>query len=216
MRPYGKCSGSKYQESKMDILVTAFEPFGGEGLNPSEMVLHDLPDEMLGRSIHKLLLPVEFHRAPEKAIAEYDRLSPDAVIMLGQAGGRSAVTPESTGRNIMSAAEPDNTGYKPDHQPITEGGPEQLSSTLPVQKIIDSVRSLGIPCERSDSAGEFVCNCLLYSMLDHNKGEVPTGFIHMPYIKEQGHEDKPYMELKDITKAIMTAIETVISVTESV
>jgi pyroglutamyl-peptidase len=136
--------------------------------------------------------------------------------MLGQAGGRSAVTPESTGRNIMNAAEPDNAGYKPDHQSITEGGPEQLSSTLPMQKIIDSVRSLGIPCERSDSAGEFVCNCLLYSMLDHNKGEVPTGFIHMPYIKEQGHEDKPYMELKDITKAIMTAIETVISVTESV
>ena len=200
----------------MDILVTAFEPFGGEGLNPSEMVLHDLPDEMLGRSIHKLLLPVEFRRATEEAIAEYDRLSPDAVIMLGQAGGRSAVTPESTGRNIMNAAEPDNAGYKPDHQSITEGGPEQLSSTLPVQKIIDSVRSLDIPCERSDSAGEFVCNCLLYSMLDHNKGEVPTGFIHMPYIKEQGHEDKPYMELKDITKAIMTAIETVISVTESV
>ena len=200
----------------MDILVTAFEPFGGDGLNPSEMVLHDLPDEMLGRIIHKLLLPVEFHRAPEEAIAEYDRLSPDAVIMLGQAGGRSAVTPESTGRNIMNAAEPDNAGYKPDHQSITEGGPEQLSSTLPMQKIIDSVRSLDIPCERSDSAGEFVCNCLLYSMLDHNKGEVPTGFIHMPYIKEQGHEDKPYMELKDITKAIMTAIETVISVTESV
>ena len=179
-------------------------------------MLHDLPDEMLGRNIHKLLLPVEFHRAPEEAIAEYDRLSPDAVIMLGQAGGRSAVTPESTGRNIMNAAEPDNAGYKPDHQSITEGGPEQLSSTLPMQKIIDSVRSLDIPCERSDSAGEFVCNCLLYSMLDHNKGEVPTGFIHMPYIKEQGHEDKPYMELKDITKAIMTAIETVISVTESV
>ncbi|MBR3374671.1 MAG: pyroglutamyl-peptidase I, partial [Firmicutes bacterium] len=104
----------------MDILVTAFEPFGGEVLNPSEMVLHDLPDEMLDRNIHILLLPVDFRRAPEEAIAEYDRLSPDAVIMLGQAGGRSAVTPESTGRNIMNAAEPDNAGYKPDHQPITE------------------------------------------------------------------------------------------------
>jgi len=200
----------------MNILVTAFEPFGGETLNPSELVLRGLPNEIQGRNIHKLLLPVEFHRAPEEAIAEYDRLSPDAVIMLGQAGGRSAVTPESTGRNIMNAAEPDNAGYKPDHQSITEGGPEQLSSTLPMQKIIDSVRSLGIPCEMSDSAGEFVCNCLLYSMLDHNKGEVPTGFIHMPYIKEQGHEDKPYMELKDITKAIMTAIKTVISETERV
>ncbi len=200
----------------MDIFITAFEPFGGEGLNPSEMVLHDLPDEMLCHSIHKLLLPVEFRRAPEEAIAEYDRLSPDAVIMLGQAGGRSAVTPETTGRNIMNASEPDNAGFKPEHQPIIEGSPEELSSTLPVQNIIDSVISLGIPCEKSDSAGEFVCNCLLYSMLDHNKGEVPTGFIHMPYIKEQEHEDKPYMELKDITKAITTAIETVISITERV
>ena len=72
-----------------------------------------------------------------------------------------------------------------------------------LSQIIDSVRSLGIPCERSDSAGEFVCNCILYSMLDHNKGEVPTGFIHMPYIKEQGHEDKPYMELtEDYFKSI--------------
>ena len=200
----------------MDILVTAFEPFGGEALNPSEMVLHELPDEILGCSIHKLLLPVEFHRAPQKAISEYDKLSPDAVIMLGQAGGRSAVTPETIGRNTMNASEPDNAGFKPEHQPIIEGSPEELSSTLPMQKIIDSVSSLGIPCERSDNAGEFVCNCLLYSMLDHNKGEVPTGFIHMPYIKEQGHEDKPYMELKDITKAVISAIKTVISETERV
>jgi pyroglutamyl-peptidase len=200
----------------MDILVTAFEPFGGEKLNPSEIVLYDLPDKIKDHSIRKLLLPVEFIRSAEILRTEYDKLSPDAVIMLGQAGGRSAVTPESTGRNIMNAAEPDNAGYLPDHQPIIAGGQEQLYSTLPMQNIIDSVKSLGISCERSDSAGEFVCNCLLYSMLDHNKGEVPTGFIHMPYIKEQGHEDKPYMELKDITKAIMTAIETVISVTESV
>lgn len=194
----------------MNILVTAFEPFGDERLNPSEMVLDRLPDKIQGNDIIKLLLPVEFIRSGEVLLAEYDKLSPDAVIMLGQAGGRNAVTPESTGRNIMNAAFPDNAGYMPEHQRIIEGGPEELSSTLPVQNIIDSVRSLRIPCERSDSAGEFVCNCIFYSMLYHNKGEVPTGFIHMPYIKEQGHDDKPYLEFEDILKAMTAAIETII------
>ena len=212
------CFGSGYASADsaiadhQPILVTAFEPFGGEKLNPTEQVLGTLPDAIGGYAIHKLLLPVEFVKARERVMAEYDRIRPVAVIMLGQAGGRSAITPETTAVNMMIGAEdgflsPDNAGYAPDHLPIVEGGPESLQSTLPIDRIIEAVRAAGIPCERSDDAGQYVCNTVLYSMLEHSA--VPTGFIHVPYIKEQGHEGEPYLELDDISRGIAVAIETV-------
>ena len=147
-------------------------------------------------------------------IAEYDRISPAAVIMLGEAGGRSAVTPETGAENVMNAVYgdqtfPDNAGYAPDHLPIVEGGPEMVRSTLPVDEIIEAVKAVGFPCERSDVAGQYVCNTVLYSTLVHNQGAVPTGFIHVPYIREQGHEDEPYMELEDLSRAASAAIGTV-------
>ena len=191
------------------ILVTAFEPFGGEALNPTQMILEALPDTADGYSIRKLLLPVEFKKAREMACAEYDRLSPAAVVMLGQAGGRGAITPETSGRNVMHGRIPDNAGFQPDHLPVVENGPDVLYSTLPVGSIVKAVRALGLPCEESDSAGEYVCNTLLYGMLAHNGGEVPTGFIHVPYIREQGHEDKPFMELEEIGRGIAAALEAV-------
>ena len=193
------------------ILVTGFEPFGGETLNPTEILLKRLPGTIGGCEISTLLLPVEFDRARALAFAEYDRLSPDVVVMLGQAGGRSAITPESTGKNIMDARMPDNAGYRPEQVPVVEGGPETLRSTFDIEKIVSAVSALGIPCERSDDAGKYVCNCLLYGMLDHNKGAVPTGFIHVPFIKEQGHNDAPAMELADMEKGIFAAIEAVAS-----
>ena len=180
------------------ILVTAFEAFGGEQLNPTEKVLEMLPDNICSCRISKLLLPVEFVRSRLLAAAEYDRLSPAALIMLGQAGGRSAVTPETTARNIMNASVPDNSGYKPDNLPVEENGPYELYSSFPAEKIMNAV-----------SAGQYVCNTLLYGMLAHNKGAVPTGFIHVPYIREQQHHDKPFMELNDICRAVTAAIKVV-------
>ena len=189
------------------ILVTAFEPFGGERLNPTEMLLGKLPDAIGGYELRKLLLPVDFAAAPALAIAEYDRLSPAAVIMLGQAGGRRAITPETTGVNEMHARIPDNAGYKPEHLPVVAGGPDELHCTLPLDSMISAVSALGIPGKKSDSAGRYVCNALLYRMLCHNKGEVPTGFIHVPYIREQEHKiKKPFMEIEDICKGICAAI----------
>lgn len=193
------------------ILVTGFEPFGGEKINPAQLVLESLPGDICGCEIKKLLLPVEFTGAREAAIKEYDELSLDAVVMLGQAGGRRALTPEIRGRNVMNSfkedgAHPDNAGYAPDHLEIEQGGPDELRATLPLEKILTAVRTAGVPCELSEDAGEYVCNCLLYSMLRHNGGAVPTGFIHMPYVREQGHKDKPFMELCEIIKGIIAAI----------
>lgn len=192
------------------VLVTAFEAFGGESINPTQIVLEKLPESIDGYQIKKVLLPVEFTRCRQMAFEEYNRCLPAAVIMLGQAGGREAITPESTGRNIMQARIPDNAGYCPDRLPVVENGPDILDSTFPVSRIVEAINSIGVKAKQSDDAGTYVCNTLLYGMLEHDKGEVPTGFIHVPYIREQGHPDKPFMELADILRAVETAIRTVI------
>ena len=191
------------------ILVTAFEPFGEDTLNPTEIVLGMLPDVIGGYVIRKLVLPVEYGRSADIATSEYDRLKPAAVIMLGQAGGRSAISPETTAINLMDCKEPDNAGRIAEHQRISKIGPDTMSSTLPIGKIVDELTARGIRCEVSNDAGAFVCNSLFYSMLRHNRGEVPTGFIHVPYIKEQGHPDMPFMEIGDICTAIEVIIETI-------
>ena len=193
--------------SRPTILITAFEPFGGDRINSSEVVLNMLPESIDDITIHKLHLPVEYKRAVDLIIAEYDKVSPAAVIMLGQAGGRGAINIETTGRNVMNAHIPDNAGFAPKDIPVMEDGPDTLSVTLPVSRFREAIHALGIPCEISDNAGEYVCNTLLYSMLAYNKGKVPTGFIHVPSIREQGHEDKPFMESEDIYKGIIIIIK---------
>lgn len=194
------------------VLVTAFEPFGGDKLNPTQMVLERLPAELSGCVLEKVLLPVEFVRSRERACEAYDRLRPDAVVMLGLAGTRDAITPETTGRNLMKARIPDNAGYEPQDEPVVPDGPETLSSTFPVEKIVEAVRAKGIPARASDSAGLYVCNNLLYAMLAHVGGAVPTGFIHVPAVPELGHPDMPSMEFDLIYEGVLAALE---AVTES-
>ena len=190
------------------VLITAFEPFGGEAINPSKYVLESLPDFIGGCKIEKLLLPVEFVKACDLALCRYDEVAPAAVIMLGQAGGRSAITPEVAAKNLMNARIPDGAGYKPKNRPIVAGGEKRLYSTLPVEGIVGAIKSLGIAAEPSTDAGEYVCNALLYSMLYHNGGAVPTGFIHVPYIKEQNKT--PCMTFDDVYRAALAAVDTVI------
>ncbi|MBQ6293970.1 MAG: pyroglutamyl-peptidase I [Lachnospiraceae bacterium] len=191
------------------ILVTAFEPFGGDKLNPTQLVLERLPEKIGGRRLENVLLPVEFGRSREIACAAYDRVRPAAVVMLGLAGTRGEITPETTGRNLMKARIPDNAGYQPQDLPIAEGGPEELASTFPIDAIIAAVGRAGVPCRISHSAGLYVCNSLLFSMLWHNGGAVPTGFIHVPAVPEMGYADKPSLAFDDIYKGIAAALEAV-------
>lgn len=200
---------------KKRVLITAFMPFGGDSLNPTETALAMLPGTIGGATLEKLLLPVEFKRAAELAAKGFERLSPAAVIMLGQAGGRKAVTPELYAKNVMDARIPDNAGYKPEGIPIAPDGAERLSSTLPVNGIVEAIRSAGIPAEVSQDAGTYVCNALMYSMLRLTEGKLPAGFIHVPFIREQvegvpAREGTAFMELDDILKAVNIAISTVI------
>ncbi len=191
------------------ILVTAFEPFGGETMNPTEMILNKLPETIGSHRIRKALLPVDFERAPALAIDTYNVFAPDAVLMLGQAAGRSAVTPETTAKNIMNARIPDNAGFQPRELPIRKGRSAALYSTLPLESILETLSAIGVPCEVSDDAGEFVCNALFYRMLHHASRKIPTGFIHVPFIREQGHADQPFMEFEDEYRAIVAVIETI-------
>lgn len=206
--------------SETDILVTAFMPFGGDSMNPTEAILVRLPAKIRGARLFKLLLPVEFKAAPEILLDGMRRISPAAVIMLGQAGGRSAVTPELFGRNVMEARIPDNAGFSPHGEPVAEGGAESLSSTLPNERIVGAIRALGLPAELSESAGTYVCNTLLYSALSAAGGSLPVGFIHIPFAREQtegvtGREQTPFMELSDMERAVIAAIEAVAQTLEA-
>ena len=190
------------------LLISGFEPFGGEKINPSWEAVSLLPDKINGYEITKILLPVVFGRAAEKMMNEAEKICPDVIIAVGQAGGRDAITPELVGINLRHGSIPDNAGNQPNDEPIIKGGENAYFSTLPVRKMAERINEAGIPSRVSYSAGAYVCNDLLYTLLSHfEKSETRVGFIHIPYSKEQGKE--PCMELENIILAIKTAIESI-------
>ena len=207
---FSSCSSKPTTKNKT-ILISGFEAFGGDTINPTEMIVNELPKTIKDVNIHTKVLPVEFIRSQEILRNEYDTVKPDAVIMLGQAGGRSKITPETTARNNMDGVDyPDNAGYEPNNVPVVENGPDKLKTRLPIDLINAAINSIGVPSASSNNAGEYVCNCIFYSMLHYVDEEIPTGFIHVPFIKEQGHTDQyPYLEYQDIYNSIIQAIKVV-------
>ncbi len=158
------------------ILITAFEPFGGNLRNASEEVLRLLPDEIGGAVVRKMLLPVEFGRAAKLVLR--DGAGTDAVFLLGEAGGRTMVTPETRAVNIRRARIPDNAGRQPADEQILPDGPEYYHTRIAVRRITSEMRREGYPVEASADAGTFVCNDTFYSV--GVKLGVPVEFIHCP------------------------------------
>ena len=198
----------KKENNMKKILITGFEPFGDEQINPSWEAVCRLPDEISGYSIHKLLLPVVFGDAAQMVIDEANKISPNVIISIGQAGGRDSITLELVGINLRNAAIPDNCGNKPQDEAIIFEGADAHFSTLPVRKIVEKINEKGIAAKVSYSAGTYVCNDVLYTLLDYYKNtNVLVGFIHVPYCNEQNKE--PSMSLDDIAKALRIAIETI-------
>ena len=188
------------------LLITGFEPFGGETINPSYEAVVRLPDEINGYALTKLLLPVVFGKAAEAVMETADRISPDVILCIGQAGGRSAITPELVGINLRHASIPDNSGYEPKDEPVVAGGETAYFSSLPVRKMAETIESAGLPAKVSYSAGTYVCNDLLYTLLARYKSsKIGVGFIHIPYSTEQNKE--PSMDLEDIVKGLTAAVE---------
>lgn len=198
----------------MKILVTAFDPFGGETINPAREAAAALPERIGGADIIKLWIPTVFGEAGKQVMKAMDDLRPDAVISLGQAGGRKAVTPERIAINLMDARSPDNAGSQPQEQAIEPGGPDGCFSTLPVKAMAAAIRELGLPGEVSLSAGAFVCNDVMYRVLRHAAKTMPEtrcGFIHVPFLPEQTAEkpDTFSLSLEDMVKALTAALEVV-------
>lgn len=189
------------------LLITGFEPFGEETINPSWDAVKSLPSQIGRYSVEKLLLPVVFG-VKEKVIKYAEEIHPNVIICVGQAGGRKAITPELVAINLRYAKTPDNYGNMPIDEPVVLGGEPAFFSTLPVRKIAEAINRVGIPSEVSYSAGAYVCNDTFYSLLSHYRdGDVKIGFIHIPYSTLQYKE--PSMDMSDIVRALTVAIESI-------
>lgn len=186
----------------MTILVTAFDPFGGEETNASLEVLKALPERIGGAELVKRVLPTVFGLSARLAVDAAEELRPDAVVCLGQAGGRKAITPERVAVNLMDAAGPDNAGNLPTDEPVVPGGPAAYFSTLPVKAMAAAARETGVPAAVSHTAGTFVCNSLMYAMLHYAAEkcpDLPCGFIHVP---RPGEGLNP----EDLTRGVAAAL----------
>ena len=194
------------EENVKRLLITGFEPFGGENINPSWEVLKLLPDSINGYEITKLRIPVVFGDAAMCVIRAASELGADAVLCIGQAGGRAAITPELVAINLRHASIPDNSGAKPHDERIIECGDAAFFSTLPVRKMADAINRQGIASQVSYSAGAYVCNDVLYNLLAHFRGtKTRVGFIHVPYCAEQNKES--CMDIDSIAQGLTVAIE---------
>ena len=187
------------------LLITGFDPFGGGNVNPSWEAVKLLPEQVGEYKLYKLAIPTVFGTAAEKVLAEAEKFQPDVIISVGLAGGRDAVTPERIAVNIRDARIPDNRGFQPSGDRVAQEGPAAYFSTLPVEQIAQAIRRVGIPSAVSNTAGTFVCNDVLYTLLHRFDGtSVRAGFIHVPYLPTQG---TPNMPLEKTVEALTAAIE---------
>ena len=189
------------------LLITGFEPFGGETVNPSWEAVRLLPETLGDYKLTKLQIPTVFGRAAGTVLETARTLQPDVILCIGQAGGRSGVTPEVIGINLREARIPDNAGNQPENVPVVPDAPAAYFSTVPVRAMVRAIRDAGVPAALSYSAGAFVCNDVLFSLLHAYDGtQTKVGFVHGPFLPEQAKENAPSLPLADIVRALTAAI----------
>ena len=196
----------------MKVLMTGFDPFGGESVNPAYEAVKALPGEIEGAQIIKREVPTVYGKAARILKQEMEKIHPDIVICVGQAGGRAGISIEKVAINYRDARIQDNAGNQPQDCPILAEGTDAYFATLPVKKIVAELQKAGIPAQISYSAGTFVCNDIFYSLMHMAANEYPgikAGFIHVPFIplqvvdKENGTAS---MALDMIVEALEVAI----------
>ena len=189
------------------LIITGFDPFGGETVNPSWEAVRRLPDIVGDYRLTKLQLPTVFALAAETVLAAAAADAPNVILCVGQAGGRDAVTPERIAVNMASARIPDNRGNQPVEAPILPGAPDGIFSTVPVAAMAEAITAASLPGKISNTAGPFVGNDTLSRLLHRFAGTaVRARFIQVPWLPEQAKEGAPSMELQDITAALTAAI----------
>lgn len=199
----------------MKVLVTGFEPFGGEKVNPALEAIKGLPSEIHGAEVSWLEVPTVFHKSAQVLEEEMSRYQPDFVLCIGQAGGRSSLTPERVAINQDDARIPDNDGNQPIDLPIRQDGAPAYFSSLPIKAMVQAIKKEGLPASVSNTAGTFVCNHLMYQSLylvEKKFPHVKAGFMHIPYMMEQvvNRPTTPAMSLVDIRRGIEAAIGAII------
>ena len=199
----------------MKILVTGFDPFGGEKINPALEAVKSLPSEIHGAEIHWVEIPTVFYKAADVLETAIIRYQPDAVLCIGQAGGRASLTPERVAINQDDARIPDNQGNQPIDTPIRLDGQAAYFSTLPIKAMVQAIKEEGLPATVSNTAGTFVCNHLMYQALylaDKKFPNMRAGFMHIPYMTEQviNKSNTASMNLTDIVRGIEAAIGAIV------
>ena len=199
----------------MKILVTGFDPFGGEKINPALEAVKSLPSEIHGAEIHWVEIPTVFYKAADVLETAIIRYQPDAVLCIGQAGGRASLTPERVAINQDDARIPDNQGNQPIDTPIRLDGQAAYFSTLPIKAMVQAIKEEGLPATVSNTAGTFVCNHLMYQALylaDKKFSHMRAGFMHIPYMTEQviNKPNTASMNLTDIVRGIEAAIGAIV------
>lgn len=187
------------------LLITGFDPFGGADINPAWEAVRLLPAQVGQFTLYKLQIPTIFGRAAALTAEAAERLRPDVILCVGQAGGRAAVTPERIAVNIRDARIADNAGNQPRGEFVEVNGPAAYFSTVNVTAMAQAAVQAGFPATVSNSAGAFVCNDVLYSLLHRFAGtETKVGFIHVPWLPGQG---EPSLELEKTAAALEKMIE---------
>ena len=203
----------------MKILVTGFDPFGGEKINPALETIKRLPDAVLGARIIKLEIPTVVGKSLAKIQEAVEKENPDVVLSIGQAGGRSEITVERVGINIDDCRIPDNEGNQPIDEPIVNGGPSAYFVTVPIKAIVEKIKANKIPASISNTAGTFICNHVCYGVAHLAAARtavgkpMKSGFIHIPFLPEQVIGKPaltPSMSLGTIVSGITHALEAIV------
>ncbi|AOT69612.1 pyroglutamyl-peptidase I [Geosporobacter ferrireducens] len=205
----------------MKVLVTGFEPFGGESVNPSFEAVKNLDHTIAGAQIVKAQIATVFNKSIHQLEKLIIKEQPDIVICVGQAGGRYDISIERIGINIDDARIKDNEGNQPIDKPIFEDGENAYFSNLPVKAMVREVKNANIPASVSNTAGTFVCNHIFYALLYliHKKyPEIRGGFIHVPFCAHQiiDKPNTPYMDIDKITEGLKYAIKAAIEHREDI
>ena len=199
----------------MKIMVTGFDPFGGEATNPAWETVRHLPDEVDGAEIIKVQIPTVFYRSADvvhAAILEHD---PDVILCVGQAGGRYSVNPERVAINIDDGRIPDNDGKQPIDIRIKDDGPPAYFSSLPIKAMATAMHGAGIPAAVSNTAGTYVCNHIMYQvlyMIDHEFPGKKGGFVHVPYLPSQvlDKPNQPSLGLDELVTALTAGLSAIV------
>ena len=205
----------------MKILVTGFDPFGGEPINPAIESVKRLPDNIAGAEIIKLEIPTVRKKSLEKIEKAINEHNPDIILSIGQAGGRFDISIERVGINLDDFRIPDNEGNQIIDEPIFPDGENSYFVKLPVKAMVQNVQKNNIPASVSYTAGTFVCNHVLYGVLylleKKYKGK-KSGFIHIPFLPQQvvDKRNMPSMELNTIVKGLTAAIEAIVKNNEDI